>query len=211
MRRLTEIQIVVNGGEVVHTANFNGALAFDKEEISENFRDAVQVLYDAVKEADFARLDGKRPEKCPVCKETTIEAGNADRAVQSWQEEPRLNLVIQPLDEEPDVQVEATKVFLHLHEDDMDPIEEELLAVSSRRLALILHGYYREEIDLQDLPGSNYEITIQWQHMPLKIDTFLVTARSEEEAKDLARAQCLEKNKHSGLVVAINGIPVEDN
>ncbi len=78
MRRLHEIQITINGADVVHTATFDGKLAFVKDDMELHLHDAVELIYESIREYDFARLDGKRPEKCPICKQATQEAGKKE-------------------------------------------------------------------------------------------------------------------------------------
>ena len=79
MKRLHEIQIIINGGLIVHTVNYAGDLSFHEDEVDENYlEEAVDVLFNAVKDIDFSRLEGKRPAKCPLCQEATKEAGRKE-------------------------------------------------------------------------------------------------------------------------------------
>ncbi len=79
MIELKEIQIIINGGEMIHTAKYKGTLHVHKHELDDGvFIEAIEVVHQAIKEIDHGRLGGKRPEKCLICGSLTKEAGRQD-------------------------------------------------------------------------------------------------------------------------------------
>ena len=53
-------------------------MRFDKEALQQHLDTSIQHLHDVIKEEDFARNDGKRPDKCPGCKSRVVEAGKKE-------------------------------------------------------------------------------------------------------------------------------------
>ncbi len=160
------------------------------------------------------KLTAKDKEEIDKEHQDRIEA-EALEQVEMWQQKPRLNLIIAPLNtDEPDVQAEATQIFLELRKKIAAAptlIQEEIIAVDARRIAMILHGYYREQVDPESEMGIEWDIYIQFQTMPISCETFTVVALNEEEAERVAQEECKEKHKHAGLVLAINGVARSDS
>jgi hypothetical protein len=125
-----------------------------------------------------------------------------------------LGLSIQPLDEEPDVSVVALGVFKELIKylngiHGWQRRQLQMAAVDARHLALILHGYLRMPVAEEDLSETTWTIFLQYQALPVKSTSYVVSAQTREEAIDKAQNLCLVEHKCRGVVRILNGIPVE--
>ncbi len=137
-----------------------------------------------------------------------------DECIKEWcaEWERTLGLVIQPLNEEPDVSKVAVEVYKTLIKDavGLEIWLLEMYAINARHIALVLHGYYREEITPDDLPELEWQIYILYQKVPRQAKTFAVAARTEDEACLKGHTLCEKETGYGGEILTINGIEVPD-